>query len=205
MTGKGMLHRLWYVFLRVLARILFISFFRIRVFNRRFVPARGGVILAANHQSFLDPVLVGLGLDREVHYMARKELFAVPLFNRLIRSLNAFPVRRGSADRRALGTAVEILRSGGAVLVFPEGTRTRDGSVGKMKPGVVLMARMAGCPIVPVAITGANLAWPRGAVLPKPARIKVEFGMPVSVDRGDPREIIGEIEQTIRKMVGDGV
>ena len=116
---------MWYAFLQFWARILFWVFFRMRVFGRENVPADGGVIFASNHQSFLDPPLVGVGLNRQVHYMARKSLFGHSrLFKWLIESLNAFPVARDRGDVTAVRETLRRLKHGAGILVFPEATRT---------------------------------------------------------------------------------
>ena len=171
--------RLWYRFCRILCQTLFVALFRGRVFGAARVPRTGGVLLVCNHQSLLDPVLATLALPRECHYMARDTLFRRPVFRRLIESLNAFPIKRGTADLTAIKETLRRLRAGHLVVTFPEATRTRDGSVGAMQPGVILLARKAGVPIVPCAILGAFGAWPRQALLPRPHPVVVAYGQPV--------------------------
>lgn len=171
---------MWYSFLQFWARIIFPIVFRIRVFGRENVPAAGGVILASNHQSFMDPPFVGVGLNRQVHYMARKSLFhRNALFTGLIRSLNAFPVERDRGDVGAVRETFRRLKDGAAVLVFPEGTRTRDGGIGQLKPGVFAIAVKTGAPVVPTVIDGAYEAWPRTRLFPRPRRVRVLFGEPL--------------------------
>lgn len=174
--------RPWYRFCRALCHAAFLTLFRGRVFGVRNVPRVGGVILVCNHQSFLDPVLATLALPRECHYMARDSLFRNPLFRRLIESLNAFPVKRGAADVGAIKETLRRLRSGALVTIFPEGTRTPDGSIQPMQPGVVLIARKAGVPLVPTLILGAFEAWPRDAKLPRPHPVIVAYGRPLAPD-----------------------
>jgi len=169
---------LW-VLLRALSRIVFLMSFRVRVFGQNRVPPKGGVLIASNHQSYLDPILLGVGLDRSISYMARASLFRNPLFGWLIRSLNAFPVARGGYDTAAMREAVRRLRDGWCLTVFPEGARTPDGNIGEMRPGVLMMAERSGVPIVPAAIEGAFEAWPRGG-RPKPGRIAVAYARPIS-------------------------
>lgn len=171
--------RLWYRFCRVICRVWFVLFFRGRVFHAERVPPFGGALIVANHQSFLDPVLATFALDRECHYMARDTLFRNPLFRRLIESLNAFPVKRGSADLGAIKEMLRRLRNKQVVVAFPEGTRTPDGTIGRMLSGVVIVARKAGVPIIPTVILGAFEAWPRNAPLPEPAPIVVAYGEPI--------------------------
>lgn len=171
--------RLWYRLCRVLCRVWFVLFFRGRVFHAERVPPFGGALIVANHQSFLDPVLATFALDRECHFMARDSLFRNPLFRRLIESLNAFPVKRGSADIGAIKETLRRLKNKQVVVAFPEGTRTHDGAIGPMLPGIVVVARKAGVPVIPAAILGAFEAWPRSAPLPGPAPILIAYGDPI--------------------------
>ena len=168
---------MWYSFLQFWARIVFPVVFRIRAYGRENVPSGGPVILAANHQSFLDPPLVGVGLTRQVHYMARKGLFRRwSPFTWLIESLNAFPVDRRRGDISAVRETLRRLKAGAAVLAFPEGTRSRGGRVGAFKAGIFMIAARSGAPVVPTAIAGADKAWPPGALFPRPATVHVAFG-----------------------------
>jgi 1-acyl-sn-glycerol-3-phosphate acyltransferase len=154
--------------------------FGYRVWGRGKVPGQGGALLVSNHQSFFDPVLVAVGLPRQVHYMARESLFRYSFFRWLIQSLNAFPLQREGVDLHALRETVHRLRQGELVLVFPEGTRTPDGDIWPLRRGVGLLARQAEVPVVPVVIDGAFEAWPRHRLWPRPGKIGVIFGRPVS-------------------------
>lgn len=169
----------WFV-ARAIVRAIFVYVFRGRIFGVNHVPVRGGVLLVSNHQSFFDPVLLSLGLPRETHHMARDTLFNKRRFATLIRWLNAFPVKRGSADLGAIREAVKRLRDGQLVIVYPEGTRTRDGEVGPMHAGIMLMARRAGVPVVPALVCGAYEVWPRSASLPTLQPVLVAYGPPIS-------------------------
>lgn len=173
--------RWWWKAIQALVRIGACAMFRVRVYGRQGVAQRGGLILAVNHQSYLDPLLVGLAIDREIHFMARKSLFQNPLFRFLIVTLNAFPIERDSGDVKGVKTALERLKRGCVLLMFPEGTRTRDGSIGRMKAGAGFIAAHAGVPILPVLIYGAYRVWPKQAVLPLPGEIRIAFGKPVDV------------------------
>jgi len=169
----------------------------------RRVPRRGPVILACNHQSFLDPVLATVGLDRESAYMARDTLFANRYFGWLIRSLNAIPIKRGQADVTSLKEMLRRLRDNYVVVIFPEQTRTHDGRVGPMKPGMVLVARKAGATIVPVCIEGAHEAWPRTRPLPGPGRVVVAYGEPIAAADLEGRtdeDVTAEIRRRIIEM-----
>jgi len=154
------------------------------------------VLLVCNHQSYLDPVLATLALRRECHYMARDTLFRGGLFERLIVSLNALPIRRSSADLSAIKETLRRLRQGALITVFPEGTRTPDGRVREMQPGVVLLARRAGAPLVPTLILGAYECWPRQARLPRPHPVIVAYGQPLT-----PTEIRERDDEECMRLV----
>jgi 1-acyl-sn-glycerol-3-phosphate acyltransferase len=153
------------------------------------IPRTGPVLLLANHQSLLDPVLVGLAARRHLHYLARDTLYKNPLVAALIRSLNAVPIHREGAGKEGLQIILRLLQEGHAVVVFPEGTRTRDGNMSPFKPGFALLVSRAKPTIIPVGIAGAFHAWPHGRPLPKlaplflpPSRatLAVSVGAPLS-------------------------
>ncbi len=171
--------RTGYRICRWLSRMILVFIFRGRVFNTRHVPRTGGVLLVSNHQSFLDPVLATLAIPRECHYMARDTLFNHWLSRTVFTYLNAFAVKRGTADTRAIKELIRRLRAGDVVLTFPEATRSADGTVGAMRAGVILVARKTKVPIVPMVLLGAFEAWPRTAKLPRPRPLLVAYGAPV--------------------------
>ena len=173
---------------------------RIRVIGATNVPRTGGVLLLANHQSFFDPILVGLPLPRECHYMARDSLFAHPAFARFIRAYNAYPIKRGRSDVAGIKETLRRLRGGGAGVTFPEGTRTIDGTIGPMQPGAIVVARRAGVPVVPVLILGAFEVWPRHRTLPRPGPILVVYDRPLSPDwirRHDDQTCIDHVRERL--------
>lgn len=173
--------RLWYRFWRRGCRIYFYLLHFGRVYNRDYVPKEGPLLLVCNHQSFYDPMLVGYGLEREVDYMARDTLFKNKRFGDFIRSVNAFPVKRGEADLAAMRETLRRLKDGRAILLFPEGTRTLDGRIREFKTGLTLLAKKANCPIVPVVIDGAFDVWPRSSKRPKFfTSLAVTYGPPFS-------------------------
>lgn len=174
--------RPWYRFCRILCQAAFTFPVRVRVFGVHHVPRQGGVLLVSNHQSFLDPVLTGLAIHRELSFMARESLLRLGLLSRLFVSLNAFGVRRGTADVSAIKEALRRLKAGAILTVFPEGTRTRDGSVQPMHAGVVLLARRAQVPMVPTLILGAFECWPRTRKFPLPGPILVAYARPLRPD-----------------------
>ena len=139
----------------------------------------GGILLASNHQSYLDPLLIGIALDRPIHYLARQGIFRPRIFAWLLHTLSVHPVRLGRVDGAAVRTAFRLLRSGEPLLVFPEARRTFDGLLGEFQPGVGRIAAHCGVPVLPVAIEGAFECWPRSRAFPLPARVGVAFGEPI--------------------------
>jgi 1-acyl-sn-glycerol-3-phosphate acyltransferase len=134
--------------------------------GRENVPRQDGLIVACNHISFWDPPMVGAACPRELSFLAKEELFATPLLGPVIRSLNSIPIRRGVADLSGMSRAIERIGRGGALLMFPEGSRMRDGELHPARPGVGMMAVHADVPIVPCFISGSNRPgkwWRRGA------------------------------------------
>ncbi len=171
--------RVSYRAMRMGAQLLYILYGRGRVYGLRNIPARGPVLLACNHQSFFDPVLVGMPIQREVHFMARDSLFRNRYFAGLITHLNAFPVKRATADVGAIKESLRRLRAGAALVAFPEGTRTRDGRISPLHAGIMAIARRANCPVVPTIVEGAYEIWPRNRKLPTVARLWVEYAEPI--------------------------
>lgn len=166
--------------MRILAQVMFPAFLRYRSFGRKNVPRRGGVLIVSNHQSYMDPLLIGVGLDRQIHIMARRSLFHKNIFFRwLIQSLNAFPLKDDGIDVGAIKEAIRRIKKGNIVLIFPEGTRTRDGSIGEIHRGIAMIANRTGSPVVPAVIHGAFEAWPRTRKMFRLRPIRVAFGRPL--------------------------
>jgi len=169
--------RAYYSASRSLARAAFGLLSRWEVKGREKIPPAGGLIVASNHISFWDPPMVGAAVPREVHYLAKEELFHTPVLGPLIRSLNAIPIRRGMADLSGMARAMGVLEGGGALLMFPEGSRMRDGELHPARPGVGMMAVHAGVPIVPCCVNGSDR--PRHWLLHR-GRVRIWFGTPYS-------------------------
>lgn len=169
---------------RLLSRLISILLFRLRVSGQNHLPHEGPALLVTNHQSFLDPWLIGIAPSRQIHYMARDTLFKGGFLHWLMECLNAFPVKRGHGDRGAIRTAAERLEKGYIVNIFPEGTRSLDGTIGPVAPGLALI--LHGCkrpvPVIPVIIDGAFEAWPRTAKLPHPHGIRILHGRPIPAE-----------------------
>jgi 1-acyl-sn-glycerol-3-phosphate acyltransferase len=195
------MHRLYYELVRYCVYGLAIGWFRVRYFGRQNVPAKGGVLVVSNHQSHLDPPLVGAGVHRVMNYMARSTLFDIPLLGRFIRSVNAFPIDREGIGLAGVKEALRILKRGGMVLIFPEGTRSRDGKIGPFRPGFTTLAVRTGAAILPVAIEGAYQAWPRSRRFPRPRPVHILYGKPIGPEeiKGyDERELLAEVERRVR-------
>jgi 1-acyl-sn-glycerol-3-phosphate acyltransferase len=141
--------------------------------GRENIPRTGGVIVASNHISFWDPPMLGATIPREVHFLAKEELFSTPILGPLIRSLNSIPIRRGVADLSGLARAIAKLREGGGLLMFPEGSRMRDGELHPARPGVGMIAVHADVPIVPCYVSGSNRP---GRWLLRRERVRIWFG-----------------------------
>lgn len=148
---------------------------------------QGACLFASNHQSMLDPPLIGSCLPREISFIARRSLFDNPIFGFVIRACHSIPVDRGEADIGAIRSALAALKSGDGLLIFPEGTRSQDGAFGEPQAGVGLLACKSGVPVVPIHIRGARDVLPRGANFPVgSARIRVRFGKAMSPAEYDP-------------------
>lgn len=176
-----------YGLLKFLFYILFITVFRTSSRGAGHLPKEGGVLVAANHMSNLDPPLLATFLPRPVSYMAKQELFEVPLLGAIIRAAHAFPVKRGKGDRGAIKAAVAALKEGRCVGVFPEGTRHADGKRHKAESGIALLAAMTGVPVLPAAIVGTNRLL-HGALFPK---LYIVYGEPMHFqgDRGNREDL----------------
>ena len=160
-------------------RWLWTVWFRWRVVHPERVPAVGPVILAANHASFADPPLIGSAVNRAVNFLARDTLFHSPVFGWVIRQFNAVPVDRrgGGAGLKAI---LDRLHAGGCILLFPEGTRSHDGRLQPAKAGIGLTVIKSAAPVVPVRVFGSYAAFGRRHWLPRPYRVVVKFGEPLT-------------------------
>lgn len=164
------------------------TFFRLMVTGREHLPP-GGFIVAANHASFLDPPLVGssVPLPRQVCFMAKSELFKIPLLGPIISRVGSFPVIRGTPDRKAIRHALELLQAGGVLGVFPEGTRSKNGELQQPEPGIALIALKSGAPVVPAALVGTHGWLKRKGWRISINRFQVRFGPPLSLGEGRQR------------------
>jgi 1-acyl-sn-glycerol-3-phosphate acyltransferase len=164
-------------------RFLYRFYFRWRIYNPERVPLTGPVILASNHASYLDPPLVGSALHREINYLARETLFRFPIVGAILRSWNAVPVDRDGGSPSGLRNILNRLQKGGGIILFPEGTRTRDGNLQKARSGVGLTVIKSKAPVVPVRVFGTYEAFGRHMKVPKPHRVIVKYGVPMTFEK----------------------
>jgi 1-acyl-sn-glycerol-3-phosphate acyltransferase len=165
------------------ARLLCTVLFQIRSGGRSLLPIRGGGIVCSNHQSYLDPIFVGLACDRRLNFLARESLFRWRPFARLLGWYDTIPIQRDGFGLAGMRETLRRLRREELVLVYPEGTRTADGRLRPLKAGICALARRAGVPLIPVAIAGAFEVWPRDRRVPHRGRVAVQFGPPIDVDQ----------------------
>jgi 1-acyl-sn-glycerol-3-phosphate acyltransferase len=200
-------NRVWRT-IRLFLRNVFAFWMRYRARGLEQLPA-GGALLLINHQTFLDPLLVGLPLRRPVSYLARDTLFRVPVVGWVLRNTYVMPIRRDAATTESLRESVRRIEHGFYVGIFPEGTRTRDGAVGEFKPGFVALLRRCRAPLVPVGIAGGMEVMPRGTIFPRPRRVHIQFGRPIPcseleplLQRGREQELLAFARQRLLECQG---
>ncbi len=190
-----------------LSRLVGRLFFRLRVVHRERMLQNGPVILAMNHQSYLDPPLAGITCDRAVYFLARRTLLDVPLLGRLLPKLNVIPVNQEGIDRSALKALIRVLKAGNAALVFPEGSRTVDGSLQPAEPGMGLVIAKTLAPVVPMRIFGAHQALPRGGGGLHFVPITIVIGEPIfftAADLDPPgKDVYKRLSQRVMNAIAD--
>ncbi len=170
-------NRSWYYrFSQLVVGVIFRIYFRHRTTGTDNLPEKEGAVIATNHVSVLDPPMIGVDLPRPIHSMAKQSLHDIPLFGSLIRAFHSFPVRRGGFNRRAMRKAVDLLRGGNLLVMFPEGTRSRDGQLQRFRPGVGKIVLEAECGVLPGYLKGTFKAWPPGCWLPRPRKTSFHLG-----------------------------
>ena len=163
-----------YTILKPILWVLFKLGLRLNVEGTENIPQEGPLVIASNHLSLLDPPVIGVAATRKVHFMAKQELF-VPILGDIYKALGAFPVRRGGADRAAIKHGIDILKDNKVLAIFPEGTRSKTGKLGKAEPGALMMASKAMATIVPCCVIGTDFKR-QGRIWPK---VTVRFGKPI--------------------------
>ena len=166
----------------ILFRTFYATYFRWRVFGAENVPLQGGVILAGNHASFLDPPLIGCGLNRTISFLARESLFHFPGMGALLRSWSVVPVDRDGGGAKGLKNIIDRLLGGSGIVLFPEGTRTKDGQLQPARSGIGLTVIKSSAPVVPVRVFGTFEAYGRNHKFPRPRRIMVKYGQPMNFE-----------------------
>lgn len=162
-----------YTFIRGLLRVLYSILFPLKLQGEQHVPAEGPVLLCSNHISLLDPPAIGIWLNRKVSFFAKEELFKIPLLGLIIRKLGAIPVKRGAGDRKALTGTLEVLKNGGVVGIFPEGTRIKSGIIEEGKKGAAYFALRGKAVVVPVYVKGPYRLFRKTSIV---------YGPPVNLD-----------------------
>ncbi len=193
----------WYV-LRPLVR----SYFRLTAQGLEHIPPTGPVLLAANHCSFLDPPLIALAIPRQITFLAKEELFSVPILSWWIRWMGTYPVSRGEGDLKAIRTVMRLMENHKALLIFPEGTRSLDGNLQPLENGLAWLALKTGAPVVPVYVEGTHQALSPQARFPRPCRVRMRVGPPLPPEplggrQATPaqvRALTGEIEKSLRAL-----
>jgi 1-acyl-sn-glycerol-3-phosphate acyltransferase len=176
--GPTLFGRCLYRFAASAFHAAFRTVWRLRVKGLENIPREGGILFAPHHASWADPPLVGAVSPRMIHFMAKQELFEIPVFGWLIRQVNAFPLRRAERDVGAFRTAQRLLDAGGALIIFPEGTRQKTGELGRAKAGVGMLSIKTGRPVVPVYIHNSHRFRSFG-------RLGISFGKPMSPAPGE--------------------
>ncbi len=162
----------------------------LRLHGRENIPLQGGLIIASNHQAYLDPFVISIPIKRPIRYLAWNVALNWPLIGRLMRILGAWPLQLEGSDPSAIRRSLQWLRNGGAVMIFPEGGRGRpDGSMVRFKAGAVRMALEAGVPILPVTIRGADRVWPIGRWLPRRGKVQIVYHPVIQVEQRAGEEL----------------
>lgn len=183
-----------------LCRVLTSLMFGLKVYGKHHIPRSGGVLIVANHESYLDPIVLAVQVRRPVSFLAKSELFHNRYFGWLIRNLNSFPVRQGTGDVGAMKETIRRLREGHMLIMYPEGSRSTDGELQPIAPGAALVLRRAPVTVIPAMIEGSFRAWPRWRRLFRTHQIAVLYGPPLQIDGLKGQEISAEIDRTFHAM-----
>ena len=197
----GLTYSVGYKLSKFIAR----TFFRLRVYGGENIIEDGPALLAMNHQSFLDPPFAGICCRREIFFLARKTLFDVPVLGFLLKRINVIGVDREGSDVSAMKSVLRVIREGSCTIVFPEGTRTRDGNLLPARPGAGLIIAKTLAPVVPMRIFGAFEAFPRNTKWPRRSPITIVIGGPLRFTSADidgpPREVYQRISDRVMARI----
>ncbi len=186
---------IWYRVVQCVCSSLALFVMRWRAKGQGYIPAQGGVLLVCNHVSFLDVFFVGIPLRRPLNYVARSTLF-LPVLGMFIRSVGGFPIQREGIGASGMKETLRRLKAGGIVTLFPEGTRSPDGELGPLKPGIAVLAARVGVPVVPAAVAGLHESWPRSRPVPVPHPVRIHYGPPIM-----PAELAGLDPKVITELI----
>jgi len=206
-TKRSWMYRAWYASAQRVCQVVGVALYQVRYSGRENIPPQGGVLVVANHQSHFDPPLVGMGCMREMNYLARESLFSIAPLRWVIQSFDAIPIKRDGLGLEGIKETLRRLRRGEMVLMFPEGTRTKDGQVGPFRPGFTTLALRSGACILPVGIEGAYQVWPRFKRFPAfVGRIHVHYGPVIPPEEIQAyaereRELVEEVRRRVRACV----
>lgn len=184
---------IFYKIARVFIRLYLKIFYKWRIYGAENVPNNGSVILIVNHINIFDPLVVACSIDRQVHFMAKDELFKIPILKRIITSFGAFPIKRGGSDRKAIKTGLELLKNDKIMGIFPEGTRSKTGEIGKGLPGAALFALKTDAAVIPIGLSSSYKFF-------KP--ISINFGKPICLEAYKQERLTSEdINNAINHMM----
>lgn len=194
---RSLAMRAWYKAVQYVTGTLSVVLLGWRATGHRSMPRSGGVLLVSNHLSYLDVFFLGIPLQRPLNYVARSTLF-VSVLGSLIRSVGGFPIQREGMGASGMKETLRRLRSGGIVTLFPEGTRSADGSMGPLKHGIAVLVERAGVPVVPVGLAGTFEVWPRSRPFPSPHPIRIHYGRTIY-----PEDLKGMDAETITALIAE--
>jgi len=197
---SGVIYWVLWVFFRLLGGLLF----RLRTDGQQFFPKNGGVIVAANHSSYFDIPLLGCAIQRRVVFLGRANLFPNRLLSWVLQGLGWIPLKTHRLDRQAFGLALEHLKSGTPVVIFPEGTRTEDGNLQRGRPGIGYLVEESQCQVIPAYISGTFKALPIKAKWPRLFPVSVTFGKSIRFSKNDAtnkKQVYEQIGRTVMEHI----
>lgn len=192
--------RIWFRIVQITLGTIYMAFCSLRATGRQHIPRSGGGLIVANHLSHWDVFMIGFVAPRTLNYVARSTLF-IPVLGTLIKSVGGFPIQREGIGAQGIKETLKRVKAGGLVVLFPEGTRSRDGELAPLKSGIAMLAAKTKVPVIPASIAGTYEGWPRWHRFPRMFPVRVVFGEPISVEQVrtlDPDALTALIEQRIR-------